>query len=90
MVEPLLKWLRPISRVIKTLSYLVRIIFKFKFLLNLVLDNLQVERLKRADNDSTKQLLVATHYYNPDDEREIKGFKDPAKELERHIEELQM
>jgi len=42
--------------------------------------------LKRADNDSSKHLLVATHYYNPDDEREIKGLKDP-KELEKHIEE---
>jgi hypothetical protein len=30
---------------------------------------------------------VATHYYNPDDEREIKGFKDPVKDLEKQIEE---
>jgi hypothetical protein len=32
---------------------------------------------------------VATHYYNPDDDREIKGFKDPQKDLEKQIEELQ-
>jgi len=31
---------------------------------------------------------VATHYYNPDDEREIKGFKDPQKDLEMQIEVL--
>jgi hypothetical protein len=55
----------------------------------IVLENLQVERLKRADNDGAQQLLVATHYYNPDDDREIKGFKDPSKDLEKQIEELQ-
>ena len=54
-----------------------------------MLENLQVERLKRADNDGAQQLLVATHYYNPDDDREIKGFKDPSKDLEKQIEELQ-
>jgi hypothetical protein len=48
----------------------------------IVLENLQLERLKRAVNN------VATHYYNPDDEREIKGFKDPQQDLDRHIEEL--
>lgn len=30
--------------------------------------------------------MVATHYYNPDDEREIKGCSD----IEKQIEELQM
>ncbi len=54
-----------------------------------MLENLQLERLKRADPDSAQSVLVATHYYNPDDEREIKGFKDPQKDLEKHIEELQ-
>ena len=45
----------------------------------LVLDNLQVERLKRVQefDNSRGGPQVATHYYNPDDEREIKGFKDP-------------
>jgi hypothetical protein len=40
----------------------------------LVLENLQVERLKRVESDSAKSMMVATHYYNPDDEREIKGI----------------
>lgn len=43
-----------------------------------------MERLKRINDE---QILVATHYYNPDDEREIKGFKDPVKDLEKQIEE---
>lgn len=30
--------------------------------------------------------MVATHYYNPDDEREIKGLKDPENDLESHIQ----
>ena len=51
----------------------------------IVLENLQLERLKRADHEINN---VATHYYNPDDEREIKGFKDPQQDLDRHIEEL--
>lgn len=34
------------------------------------------------ESDSGKGPFVATHYYNPDDEREIKGFKDPEFELE--------
>lgn len=42
----------------------------------LVLENLNVERLKRADGELS---VVATHYYNPDDEREIKGVADPSK-----------
>jgi hypothetical protein len=50
-----------------------------------MLENLQLERLKRADHEVNN---VATHYYNPDDEREIKGFKDPQQDLDRHIEEL--
>ena len=59
-------------------------------LLHIVLENLQIERLKRADSDSSHQLQVATHYYNVDDDREIKGFKDPEHDLEKHIEELQL
>ena len=34
-----------------------------------------MERLKRAEGEAS---VVATHYYNPDDEREIKGVADPA------------
>jgi hypothetical protein len=41
----------------------------------IVLENLNVERLRRADGEG----IVATHYYNPDDEREIKGVADPNK-----------
>jgi hypothetical protein len=32
--------------------------------------------MKRVDNETA---VVATHYYNPDDDREIKGVADPAK-----------
>jgi hypothetical protein len=35
---------------------------------------LNVERLKGAGGEMS---VVATHYYNPDDEREIKGVADP-------------
>ena len=52
-----------------------------------MLENLQVERLKRVESDSAKGLNVATHYYNPDDEREIKGLKDPQNDLEQHIQQ---
>ena len=55
-----------------------------------LLENLQVERLKRSDTDNYQSLQVATHYYNPDDEREIRGFKDPIHDLEKHIVELQI
>ena len=51
-----------------------------------MIENLQLERLKRADNEAH---LVATHYYNPDDEREIKGFKDPEQDLDKRVEELE-
>lgn len=33
-----------------------------------------MERLKRAEAEGA---VVATHYYNPDDDREIKGVADP-------------
>jgi len=39
-----------------------------------VLENLKVERLKAAGAEGQAQ--VAVHYYNPDDEREIKGVSD--------------
>jgi hypothetical protein len=42
--------------------------------IKLVLENLHIERIKRAEGDP--QSIVATHYYNPDDEREIKGIGD--------------
>jgi hypothetical protein len=42
----------------------------------IVLENLNVERLRRADGEGS---IVATHYYNPDDDREIKGVVDPNK-----------
>jgi len=42
--------------------------------INTLLENLNVERLKNAQSDAS---VVATHYYNPDDEREIKGVADP-------------
>jgi ankyrin repeat protein len=42
--------------------------------INTLLENLNVERLKNALGESS---VVATHYYNPDDEREIKGVADP-------------
>lgn len=35
-----------------------------------MIENLQIERLKRVENE---QSVVATHYYNPDDERQLKG-----------------
>lgn len=41
---------------------------------NSLLENLHIERLKR-DGESG-QATVATHYYNPDDEREIRGIRD--------------
>lgn len=41
----------------------------------IVLENLNVERLKRAEAEAS---VVATHYYNPDDDREIKGVSDPT------------
>jgi hypothetical protein len=52
-----------------------------------LIENLSVERLKRTDIDSNAQPIIITHYYNPEDEREIKGFKDPIKDLEKKIEE---
>ena len=55
-----------------------------------LLENLQLERLKRSEGDNQQSLQVATHYYNPDDDREIRGFKDSALDLEKHIEELQI
>jgi hypothetical protein len=39
-----------------------------------VLENLQIERLKNAEQEEGP--TVTTHYYNPDDEREIKGATD--------------
>ena len=42
-----------------------------------VLENLNIERIKKAESEMTG-LVVATHYYNPDDDREIKGINDPA------------
>lgn len=33
-----------------------------------------MERMKRAEAEG---VVVATHYYNPDDDREIKGVSDP-------------
>ena len=49
-----------------------------------MLENLQVERLKRANE--TEQLMVATHYYNPDDEREIKPVTDLEKQIEEQLQ----
>jgi len=53
---------------------------------------LQVERIKRVQefDNSRGGPQVATHYYNPDDEREIKGFKDPQQDIEKQIEQLQI
>lgn len=38
-----------------------------------MIENLQLERIKRAEAD---QIVVATHYYNPDDERQINGVSN--------------
>eukprot|EP00347_Sterkiella_histriomuscorum_P001332 403372439 len=42
--------------------------------INTLLENLNIERIKRAESEAS---VVATHYYNPDDDREIKGIADP-------------
>ena len=38
------------------------------------MENLNIERIKRAESEAVA--TVATYYYNPDDEREIKGVTD--------------
>jgi hypothetical protein len=42
---------------------------------NTLIENLQEERIDKI-KENQDALIVATHYYNPDDEREIKGASD--------------
>ncbi len=40
-----------------------------------LISNLSIERLKQAEGEGAESATVATHYINPDDERQIKGVR---------------